>query len=301
MDLALTGPTDCSPKTGVERWTFGDWQVSCSPAEGARLSELRYGDLSLLVGAPANFHTPAREYGRYETRPVYGYDDCFPSIDACPYPGNSEESVEDHGELCWLPWQVEATHDQLRCEVVSRRLPLRFMRMMAFAGARIDWEFTVENHGDVPLPFLHAMHALMPLDEVIGVELPSFAEATEEMHGGLPRGTDTAAMAAHLLAIPRGRAEMIMLRGVASNGFALRFRSGRTLRVSYSRDLFPTLGVWWDNAGYPDEEGLQRIECAFEPLAGPSTSLERSFAFGKHQTALPRSVTSWNIRWEIVS
>ena len=61
----------------------GNWHVSCLPKDGGRLKKLSYAGHNLLTGKPMVFRPPSENYGRYETRPVYGYDDCFPTVDVC--------------------------------------------------------------------------------------------------------------------------------------------------------------------------------------------------------------------------
>src|SRR5688572_15333965 len=92
---------------------FGHWQITCAAADGARITRLKYGRLSLLTSAPDPFRAPRQDFGRYEQRPVFGYDDCFPTIDSCHYPIGTQSALPDHGELCWLPWQVEVMPDGL--------------------------------------------------------------------------------------------------------------------------------------------------------------------------------------------
>jgi len=81
---------------------FKHWFVRYAPSDGGRIGILRYKGIDLLTTAPDCFKPPLEDFGAYELRPVYGYDDCFPSVSACRYPGLTWE-VPDHGEVCWLP------------------------------------------------------------------------------------------------------------------------------------------------------------------------------------------------------
>jgi hypothetical protein len=77
---------------------FGNWHVECLPEDGARISVLKYFGNDLLTPKTSCFKKPEKDYGEFELRPVYGYDDCFPTVDKCSYPeGNFE--CRDHGEL----------------------------------------------------------------------------------------------------------------------------------------------------------------------------------------------------------
>ena len=84
---------------------FGKWFMQCIPEDGARISVLKYNGHDLLTSKPESFKPPEKFYGEFETRPVYGYDDCFPSVDPCIYP-SEQFGIRDHGELCWQEWDV---------------------------------------------------------------------------------------------------------------------------------------------------------------------------------------------------
>ncbi len=88
-----------------EIFQFDKWLVEYTKEDGARLNRLSFDNHDLMTIEPELFHPPSTDYGEYETRPVYGYDDCFPSVDVCEFPGK-EWNIPDHGELCWLGWDV---------------------------------------------------------------------------------------------------------------------------------------------------------------------------------------------------
>ena len=58
---------------------FDNWHIQYIPDDGARISVMKYAGLDLLTSGPVAFRPPIRYFGEYETRPVYGYDDCFRS------------------------------------------------------------------------------------------------------------------------------------------------------------------------------------------------------------------------------
>jgi len=276
----------------------GLWDVRWSAEDGGRLSALRYGRQDLLTAPPPAFHPPAAAYGQYETRPVYGYDDCFPTVDASSFP-TQDWSIPDHGELCWLPWEVAVMPDQLAFQVRSRKLPVVFRRCMSFQQSSLSWSFEVINTGDVNLPFLHVMHALMPLREIAGLQIPDFAKAVDEMLGQELPPTTPAQIEDLLISHPEAKASMLLLQGVKSGRVGIAFRSGLKLEVRFPHELLPTLAIWWNNGGYPDEEGCRRVECAFEPNPGTYSSLARSYADGAFLLAPARGSCKWKITWNV--
>jgi len=274
--------------------------VVCLPEDGARLAALSYGSLDLLTGPPAEFRPPAADYGRYETRPVYGYDDCFPSVDPCAYPQKKPAfQVPDHGELCWLHWEVQCSSDALLAQTRSRMLPVLFRRTLHFSGRTLIWRFEVVNRSGRAVPFLHVMHALLPLDRVAGIRLPGFAELYDEMEDRRLAPASPADLARDLLAAACGTARMLLLRRVREGRFEVSFRTGERLVVTYPAGVFPTLGIWWNRGGYPDEDGCRRVECALEPIPGTFSSLARSWAEGVCAVAPPRGEKAWSVVWSV--
>ena len=120
-------------KMDTVEFQCGNWQLQCLPDDGARISKLRFSGLDLLTARPDNFRPPSVDYSKYEIRPVYGYDDCFPTVDACKSPIDDSD-IADHGHLCWLPWQVETSGNSLHCEVVEETLNIQFSRTLVLGG-----------------------------------------------------------------------------------------------------------------------------------------------------------------------
>ena len=285
-----------APQSDCVKTCAGPWQVECLPGDGARLSRLAFNGHDLLTGPPPAFQPPRHGWGAYETRPVYGYDDCMPTVDPCRHPA-ADWDVPDHGELCWLPWRVRAGA-ALDCRVRSRRLPITFRRRLEFDGPRLAWRFEVRNEGAAPVLFQHVMHALMPPEAIAALRLPDFETAFDEIRRApAPIGTPAAA-AASILNLPRGHAAMLLLRKVKDGRVTIRFQDGLLLRIQFPADMFPTLGIWWNRSGYPDEDNCRRSECAFEPIPGPGSSLADAAASKTCLVAPPRSELAWRVTWE---
>ncbi|HUU95290.1 MAG TPA: hypothetical protein VM487_06100 [Phycisphaerae bacterium] len=279
---------------------FGRWELECIPADGARLSVLRFSGRDLVTTCPASFRPPRQDFGEYETRPVYGYDDCFPSVRACAIPDVGWTQIRDHGELCWLKWDVRQPENRLDCYTTSEVLPtVSFRRSMLFGDTSITWEFEVGNAGDSPVPFQHVMHPLMPLDQIADVQLPEYGSVLDENEGrALSLATPRECMD-FLLGKPRGTATMLLLQRVHPGRATLMLKGGLSLEMEFSAELSPTFGIWWNHVGYPDEHGGLRMECAFEPIPGPSSSLAEVLRQGGQLTVEPHGHTTWSITWNM--
>lgn len=284
----------------IESFQFGRWALEWLAGDGARLGSLRFDGADLLTVRPVCFKPPRSDYGHYETRPVYGYDDCFPTVDACRFPGDLPFDVDDHGEICWLPWKVHREVDNcVVCTVSSRQLPVRFTRSMIFGETSLQWKFEVVNEADWTVPFLHVMHGLMPLDQVCDLSLPPYGNLFDEIAGRQLPAVDPADLSDRLLGSPAGSARMLLLRDLEASALHIGWRSGLSLQVEFPIEWFPTLGIWWNHGGYPDEAGCRRVECAFEPIPARSSSLARSYEQGTFLSVGPNDRLEWSVFWKI--
>jgi len=91
---------------------------------------------------------------------------------------------------------------------------------------------------------------------------------------------------------------MFLLKEIADGFVRLRFSNGVKLEIRFDRTLFPTLGIWWNNGGYP-EGGQLRTECAFEPIPGTSSDLSKSFNDGAYLSVEPGKPMIWEITWTV--
>ncbi len=277
---------------------FGPWSIEYIPADGARISRLTYEKIDLLTAKPQNFTAPQKDYGLYETRPVYGYDDCFPSVDACDFP-DIEWRIPDHGELCWLPWKVKKTTNGLAFEVTSQNLTIQFKRRISFADDQLVWSFAVENRGSQKIPFQHVMHPLLPLKNITDICLPQFGSVFDDIQQKTMPYHSPEAVREFLLSRPARTTNMLFLQNIKEGRMSWEYGRKLGIEASFSKELFPTIGIWWNNNQYPDEQNCRRNECALEPTPGLNSTLLDAFRDRKHLEVLPGEIFGWQITWRI--
>ena len=280
------------------KFNYGPWKVEYLLDDGGRLSRIAYNDFDLLTTAPSNFRPPADEHGQFENRPVYGYDDCFPSVVACTFP-RSQASIPDHGELCWLTWELSEEPNGLTFFVRSRLLPVVFKRKMVFTNSSVVWNFEVLNEGKDVIPFQHSMHPLLRSDDIKRIELPEFDSVFDWNRKQLLDRMTPGELRNFLLGRPRGTAEMLFLRKIKMGDLSWTYSNGLSVRMKFPKEHFPTVGIWWDNGGYPDEDGIRRYECAFEPTPGHTSLLSQAYADGNCLSVSPGERFVWQISWGI--
>lgn len=278
---------------------FGDWEITCLPRDGGRIARLKYMGKDLLTKEPSSFNPPAEFLGEYETRPVYGYDDCFPTVDPCSSP-EGFYNYRDHGELCWIPWNVNIENQSIECSVETKKPEVSLTRRLEFDGNSLLWKFRLKNNSPGKISFLHVMHALMAPNDIQEIIFPDFKYVTAEDKWVLPVN-ETSNMNKYLKDIPTGEFKMLYLREVKKGLIIISFRNLMKLTIRYDHKMFPTLGIWWNNTGYPDEPGLRRDECAFEPIAGSGSNLLSTYNDQSCLSLQGKKILEWKIKWEIVN
>ncbi len=281
-------------------FNFGPWLIEYMLNDGARLSRISYKGHDLLTKVPLAFRAPEKELGLYEHRPVYGYDDCFPSVVACDFP-ELDITIPDHGEVCWLDWKLSKKPNSLIFCVKSKLLPVVFKREMIFNDSSILWNFEVSNIGNKILPFQHSMHPLIKIVEIKDIKLPQFESAFDWNTKHDIDSSDPKKISEFLLSRPDGAVEMLFIRNIKNGNLSWKYNSGITLNMVFPAKYFPTIGIWWNKNGYPDENGIHRNECAFEPIAGYTSVLTQAYADGNCLSVKPKEQFGWQILWRIQS
>lgn len=280
-------------KVGTDKW-----EMECQPTDGARISMLKYSGYDLLTTMPDTFKAPEKDFGDFEKRPVYGYDDCFPSVEECKYPLENI-MVKDHGDTCWQNWRVIHENNMLLCKTELQKVRVTLLRNLEFKGNTLNWNFSIINGSDKVFPCLHVMHPLMPLGEIESLKTAEFGEVYSETASVIYDIGNPEDLNRHLQSINPPSYEMLFIRNVSEGIANIRFKNGMELKIEYDHKLFPTAGIWWNNLGYPDEPGLRRKEFAFEPVTGTCSDLGKTYNDGICMEVNPKSELSWRITWTI--
>jgi len=284
----------------IQQEEFGLWSVQYDAADGARLGALSYSGNELLTGRSDDIKLPKGDYGKYETRLAYGYDDCFPTVDTAIYPGLNWQ-IPDHGELCWLPWEVKSKKNELKFTVESKVLPVGFTREMIFERDQLIWIFEVRNSGEKQIPFQHVMHPLMPLEDIKNISLPEFRTVWDDINGNNMIMESPGDVGDYLLSVPRGKHQMLFLQELKEGMVSWRYTSGLQIQMVFDEKVFPSLGIWWDNHSYPDEDHSRRTECAFEPTPGSNSNLADAYKDNTCMIVQPGTTLKWRIIWNIIN
>ena len=301
---------------------FAAWQLSAPelsvttvPELGAKIVSLldRRSGGEWLIGPAAGRTVGRVAYGGVWTdQDMAGWDEMFPTIVACKYPGAGARrgtELPDHGEAWTLPWQViEAGAASLTLELTGRALRYRLRRTLDLpAPAALRLRYRLENLEDQPLPYLWAAHpqflcgaagrVVFPAQvrEVINTIAAEWGWGPPETRFAWPdaQGVDGGAVRLDLTGPPtlkRGRKLFALPAAKPSWAAVLRQASGEWVRFEWDPFELPYLGLWVDEGAINEQ-----TVAAPEPMTAWYDDLALAFGKGEVQTVAPGGTHTWTL------
>ena len=302
---------------GIPAWALESaaLRVVMVPLMGAKIVSLldRRGDFEWLTGPMSGRPVrPVAYAAPFIEQDMAGWDEMFPTILACAYPGPGPHhgvALPDHGEAWALPWEVtRAAEGELTLTLQGRALPYRLTRGVSFIAAdALAFRYTLENLGDDPLPYMWAAHpqflagadcqiVLPPeITEVVNTVGPDVGWGPREGRFGWPEatapdghrvrldevGSPALGLGHKFFALPDARPSWAEVR---------RVESGHWLRLEWDPVEVPYLGLWVD-------EGMVNSEAvvAPEPTTGWYDDLALAWSKGKVKIVPAGGVHTWTL------
>ena len=152
---------------GTDAWTLesSDLRVVTIPSQGAKLVSLldRRSGCEWLVMAEDRPLQPVPYGALFHEQDMSGWDEMFPTIVACAYPGPGKHhsvALPDHGEVWTLPWRVtDAEAGRLTMVVEGRALPYQLERTLTCRMPdTLELSYRLTNRGDDAMPYIWAAH-----------------------------------------------------------------------------------------------------------------------------------------------
>jgi len=276
------------------------------------------GKIYSLVNKRTGREWMDRPSGRVFRRPVpgtswgdwdrCGWDELFPSIDACNFPGPylAGTAVPDHGEVWSLPWSFsQIGTDGIRLYVNGNIWPYRLEKTVCISDNSVEFNYKLTNYSKEPLPYIWAPHPILAGSDSFEIKLPigidkaitSFS-VNERLgkRGGIhnwPLATDCSGKMIDLSNMPArhtNAAEKLYLASPLMEGWCLvRDRiTGEQFKMTFDPAQLPYLGIWINAGGWDGEYHI-----ALEPATGFLDNLEESYACQKCAILAGGETRSW--------
>lgn len=266
--------------------------ATIDPRHGARILSLKATESGREWLVPPPDSADRSAYGsRFTDRAIHGWDEMFPTIDACTV---NRRQIPDHGEVWAVPWSLtEPRHpDGIRLQVESRTMPLTLSREASGSGDDIDLYYELSNMGTKSLPVQwtpHPQFALTSSTQIKFSPTPTSARITSPL-----RGTDHIAwqqVEHQSEVVPVGS----HLKAWIEEPFALRsvtlVEAEDSLTMCWRSAVLPYAAVLWDNGEFSQQRTL-----TVEPAMNASESLARSQSL--HQATHIRAGET--LKWHIL-
>jgi hypothetical protein len=289
-------------------------RVVIVPEMGAKIVSLldRRNGVEWLVGPGERTFRPAVYGASFEQQDMSGWDEMFPTISACPYPGPGDEAgvaLPDHGEVWALPWTINDIADRnLELAVEGRALPYRLARRLALAEpTTLRFDYHLANLGKDLMPYIWAAHpqfacgldaeVVLPphVNQVCNVLPESWGWGAPGTVYTWPEVTGAEGTAVHLgrigpPSLQRARKFYLLPDQPAAWVTLVHRPAGEWLRMTWDSCQIPYFGLWVD-------EGALNAESVAAPE--PSTGFYDSLALAWEQRHVARLAAGEDVQWTL--
>ena len=320
MAVSVTSPktrTTLDSVGGFQRFTLQNECVSVSvlPELGGKMTSLKHLDSGheFLLQPIERAYRRAAYGARFEDYDTSGFDECFPSVSACEYPG-AADVVPDHGELWSVPWQAELCGETLLLTVSGRRFPYAFRKRVRLEASKVVLNYEVESTSSEPFNFLWSAHPLLAVAPGCRIFLPEQVHemlvhwSHEERLGAFgdtcswPIARNRSGNAINLAELKSAQektADKLFTPRLADGFCAVYYpESDDSLVFHFDTGAVPYVGVWICQGGWPYPD-RGHFTMALEPCSGRPDSLAEAATRQECQVLPARGKKSWELTIEI--
>ncbi|MBQ6373351.1 MAG: DUF5107 domain-containing protein [Clostridia bacterium] len=264
--------------------------VTALPDFGGKLASIRYlpRDFEFLFQNPnARFRpaTPGDDFSRFE---ACGFDDAFPTVDACEVMIGSQVRIyPDHGEIWSSRFEAHTEGDALVQSFKSPLFGYDYEKRFSVDGDRLRCAYRIHNPNDTAMPAIWTCHCLARAEDDMEVLMPRDTLRAINAFSGEWLGEKDASLSYPLALGPHGPVD---LRRMPPSGM-LKFyvdgpltegccgyrynQSGVRVTIGFDPEKLPYLGFWATSGGFRGDHN-----CALEPSNGFYDNIPNSQANG---------------------
>ena len=148
-----------------------------TPNPGGKMVSLisKSSGYEFLVQRPGNEYKEVPFDGLYTEGECSGYDDMFPTIDACEYMEDPWKGIKmaDHGEVWSLPWNYSMKKESVEFQVNGIRFPYELKKRVSIVADNVlRLSYSLQNKSEHDFEFLWAGHFMFNIEEGTRVVVP---------------------------------------------------------------------------------------------------------------------------------
>jgi galactose mutarotase-like enzyme len=227
----------------------------------------------------------ANDYGdSFAESPNVGFDECFPTIEACEWQGRR---LPCHGEVWSVPWKLDEQAWErgiISTTVTCRQSPFELNRQLSLRGNQVHLNYLLRNKGEQPEAYLWAFHPMMRVNSDDRLELPEEVRILQvEGARGVPENAPESdwSWPSPFAGFELDRFELGANESASVKGFTGKLKesaariasqaNGEYFEISWEAEPNPFLGVWINRGAY---QGFQYV-AALEPTNGQTDFLSK--------------------------
>ncbi|MFH5831753.1 DUF5107 domain-containing protein [Halalkalibaculum sp. DA3122] len=257
------------------------------------------------------------DYGDpFDLRFAYGFDECFPTIEACQVQTeNGSVELPDHGELWSRSWEYhQKDEESITLSIEGKKLNYSLTKEIALNGSSLNITYYLENKSDGTLEYLWSAHPLLFVESNDRVLLGKSEKVVVYWYTG--KGVDSIEdvidwppKVGNADAIDLSRVQSIeanvavKLFSTESNiGQAGLYKSkaDETLVFSFDKRKLPYLGIWLCYGGWPEDGEERSCTVSLEPTTAQTDSLSEAIKTGEAAKIKNNVIHQWEIECTLV-
>lgn len=253
------------------------------------------------------------DFQKYDTS---GFDECFPTVEACIYKRPGENGVRralelpDHGELWSRPWKYSLGDQKICLSISGVGIDYLFSKEITLEGNRICVNYRLKNQSTETFAFLWSAHPLLAVVPGSKLLLPERMNqvclewSSDQKIGSRgdvfqwPYASDGTTSFDFSIVQDGifGRA-VKCFSGPLDEGYAGVYdpRHDRSILFEFSPFENPFLGIWLCYGGWPTTTEKKHLTVALEPCNGRTDSLARAIERGEYVEIQPAAEKKWSL------
>lgn len=219
------------------------------PEHGGKISSvfMKQKGFELLFQNPKEAYRQAELYAPFEAFEACGFDDAFPTVDACDVTvGGKAVRYPDHGEIWSAKMECKMEGAGVTLSYDSKILPCHYEKRVSLNENSVVCRYRIINTGEDAFPYLWVCHCLVNLRPNMKLILPETHAARETVFSG-------ERMEKWYYSSP-------VDEGICGYDYP---EQGVRALISYDPGKLPYLGFWMTEGGFRGDRN-----CALEPATG---------------------------------